>query len=320
MPGQEKGYIVGIGAANIDLMGRSRGPLVMEDSNPGFISMSVGGVTHNICENAARLGSKVKLITAVGDDLYGETIRRECREAGIDTDGFLVVPGESSSSYLSLHHRTGEMAVALSDMRVLQRLSADFLEDKADLLRRAGAIVMDTGLPEEVLHYIAGTYGEKIPIFIDPVSTAYARKLRGNLQGYHTVKPNLLETQVLAEMEIRTRRDLEEAAEKLLAQGLVRLVVSLGREGVYYRDREGASFLVKGRPMESIVNATGAGDAFMGGLLHAFLQRDPPEKALPFAVAASRMAISHRSTINPGISAQAVAAVMERDGITVERI
>lgn len=56
---QTERYVVGIGAANVDLMGRSREPLVMEDSNPGFISMSVGGVTHNICENAARMGAAV---------------------------------------------------------------------------------------------------------------------------------------------------------------------------------------------------------------------------------------------------------------------
>lgn len=309
--------IVGVGAANIDLMGRSRDALVMEDSNPGFISMSVGGVTHNICENAARLGAAVKLITAVGDDLYGEIIRGECLSAGIDTGGFLVVPGESSSTYLSLHHQTGEMAVALSDMRVLQRLSAAFLEEKREMLKSAAAIVMDTGLPEEILRYVADTYGKKIPIFADPVSTAYARKLRGKLRGYHTVKPNLLETEVLAGMEIKSRRDLERAADLLLSQGLVRLVVSLGREGVYYRDRDGVSLLARGRPMEQVVNATGAGDAFMGGLLYTFLRGDPPEKALPFAVAASRMAISHRNTINPEISKKAVEAVMERDEITV---
>lgn len=315
-----QGYAVGIGAANIDLMGRSRGPLVMEDSNPGFISMSVGGVTHNICENAARLGASVRLITAVGDDLYGETIRRECLAAGIDPGGFLVVPGESSSTYLSLHHQTGEMAVALSDMRVLQRLSVAYLEEKRELLNSAGAIVMDTGLPEEILFHVADTYGGDIPIFADPVSTAYARKLRGNLRGYHTIKPNLLETEVLAEMEIRSRQDLERAADLLLSQGLSRLVVSLGREGVYYRDKDGAALLARGKPMEQVVNTTGAGDAFLGGLLYAFLRGGPIEKALPFAVAASRMAISHRDTINPDISEKAVEEVMARDEITITQL
>lgn len=316
----DRPYIVGIGAANIDLMGRGRADLVMEDSNPGFISMSVGGVTHNICENAVKMGAKARLITAVGDDDLGDIIRRDCREAGIDTEDFLLVHGESSSSYISIHRPNGEMAVALSDMRVLQCLSAEFLEGKAELLSRAGAIVMDTGLPEEVLDYVTAAYGERIPIFIDPVSTTYARKLQGKLRGYHMVKPNLLETEILAGMKIRSRRDLGEAAGRLLDQGLVRLVVSLGRDGVYYRDRDGLALHVTGKPAEKVVNTTGAGDAFMGGLVCALLRGDPIEKALAFAVAASRMAIAHRRTINPHINAGSVTAVIEKDEITVIRL
>lgn len=316
---QSESYVVGVGAANIDLMGRSRAPLVMEDSNPGFIGISVGGVTHNICENAARMGAPVKLITATGDDVYGEKIRRECQAAGIDTSGFLIAEGHGSSIYLSLHHDTGEMAVAMSDMRVLQKLSVDFLAGKSSLLRGAGAIVIDCGLPEEVIRYLLTSYGPEVPIFADPVSTAYAKKLLGQVRGCHTLKPNLLETEILARMEIRDRKDLIAAAEKLLSQGLPRLVVSLGKNGSYYRDRDGLSFLVQGPPME-VVNATGAGDAFMGGLVYGWLQGFPPEKALPFATAASRLAIAHHQTINPAVTAENVLAVMERDGITVKEI
>ena len=310
--GREK-YVVGIGAANVDLMGRSRAPLVMEDSNPGFISMSVGGVTHNICENAARMGAPVKLITAVGDDIYGDRIRRECQAAGIDTSGFLVSEGDSSSIYLSLHDEEGDMAVAMSDMRVLQKLSVDFLGRRHGVIRGAGAIVMDAGLPEEVLEYVAATYGGEVPVFVDPVSTAYAKKLRGRLRGIHTLKPNLMEAEILAEMEIRTREDLEEAAGKLLAQGLQRLVVSMGKRGCYYRDREGLALTVQGEPVETVVNATGAGDAFMGGLVYAYLRDMPPGEALPFATAAARMAIAHQNTINPNISAENVWEVARRE-------
>ncbi|MCI8653587.1 MAG: winged helix-turn-helix transcriptional regulator [Angelakisella sp.] len=317
---QEERYIVGVGAANIDLMGRSRAPLVKEDSNPGFIGMSVGGVTHNICENAARMGAPVRLITVTGDDVYGEKIRWECQAAGIDTSGFMVVEGDSSSIYLSLHHDTGEMAIAMSDMRVLQKLSVEFLKGKSGILRGAGAIVADCGLPEEILQYLAAAYGPETPIFVDPVSTTYARKLVGHLRGFHTLKPNLLEAEILAGMTIDSRETLDEAAQRLLQQGLTQVVISLGKEGVYYRDQDGRALRAWGKPMDQVVNATGAGDAFMGGLAYAFLQGWPPEKTLPFAVAASRMAISHQSTINPGISAENVLAVMEQDGITIKEL
>ena len=45
------GYIVGIGAANLDVHGRSINSIRLRDSNPGRLNMSAGGVTRNILEN-----------------------------------------------------------------------------------------------------------------------------------------------------------------------------------------------------------------------------------------------------------------------------
>ena len=135
--------IVGIGAANVDIMGESAARLVMEDSNPGTLSVSVGGVTRNVCENTARLGLPTRLITTVGEDMYGEKIRSWCRECGIATDSFITLPGKNSSSYVSIHRSDGEMAVALSDMRILQELTPARLEPMRDKLSAAAAIVVD---------------------------------------------------------------------------------------------------------------------------------------------------------------------------------
>ena len=302
----DKPYILGIGAVNVDLMGRSRAPVVMEDSNPGFISISVGGVTHNICENAAKMGARVGMITAVGDDLYGTAVREHCQKNGVDTGSFYVARGHGSSIYLSIHQPDGDMAVAMSDMSVLQELPVSFLESRRELLEGAAAIVMDTGLPQEILDYVSRSWGGRIPLFVDPVSTAYARKLGGNLQGIHTVKPNLLEAQIMAGMEIATPQDLDRAAGRILDRGAERLFVSMGTRGVYYADRGGRRLTAAPKPLDRVVNATGAGDAFMAGLLYSFLQGYTLEETLDFSMAASVVAISHQATINPDMSAALV--------------
>ena len=77
------GYIAGIGAANVDIRGRSERKLIMGDSNPGTLYTTLGGVCRNICENLARLGSNVKLVTVVGDDENGRSILRGCEAAGM---------------------------------------------------------------------------------------------------------------------------------------------------------------------------------------------------------------------------------------------
>ena len=70
-------YIVGVGAANARPQRRVPcAPIHLRDSNPGHISLSAGGVTRNVCENLARLGADVKLLSCVGDDTFGAFIRR----------------------------------------------------------------------------------------------------------------------------------------------------------------------------------------------------------------------------------------------------
>lgn len=311
-------YVLGIGAANIDMMGRSGLPLVMEDSNPGIIGTSVGGVTHNVCANAARLGLEVKLITALGSDIHAGEIRRDCLEMGIDPSHSMVVPDHGSSVYLSLHNDMGEMALAVSDMRVLQHLSVDFLKKKQEIIAGAGAIMMDTGLPEDVLLYVTQTYGERIPIFVDPVSCTYARKLSGSLAGYHTIKPNRFELEELTGMSLSG--GLESACGHLIDRGTARVVVSLGRDGSFSLDRTGTAVRVRGEPLDSIANATGAGDAFMGGLLYASVHGLPPEETLLFASGVARLALLHPHTINPNVTVQAAWDEVEKGRLRAETL
>lgn len=62
----EVGYVAVAGAVNVDIGGRSAGPLVGRDSNPGTVTVSMGGVGRNIAHNLRMLGVKVSLLTALG--------------------------------------------------------------------------------------------------------------------------------------------------------------------------------------------------------------------------------------------------------------
>lgn len=295
------GYVVGIGAANVDMCGRSREPIIMEDSNPGRFTMSVGGVTRNICENAARLGARVQLITVIGDDVYGDIIARQCAGCGISLDNALVLPGENSSTYISIHDSNGEMSVAVSDMRILQKLTPEDLEKRERVIAGAAAIVMDGGLPKAVLDFVRERWGGSVPVFIDPVSTTYAQKLTDGLSGCHTVKPNRLEAEVLSGMKITDPDALELAAKRILELGAGRVVITLGSTGAYYMERGAAGRLYPTQPTE-VANATGAGDCFTGALIYGFLTQMEKDRLMTFAMTAASVALSHQRTIHPELA------------------
>ena len=97
-------YAVVVGGVNVDIGGRSYAKLVAADSNPGRVSISLGGVGRNIAHNMALMGLDVKLLTAMGDDIYGSRIAASCTELGIDASHALRVPDCATSTYLSLIH------------------------------------------------------------------------------------------------------------------------------------------------------------------------------------------------------------------------
>ena len=307
-------YAVGIGAANVDICGRSKNPIIMADSNPGAMSISLGGVTRNICENLARLGGSVKLISALGSDLYGHMIREESTAAGIDMSQCMTVEGHPSSTYMSLLDERGEMYVALSDMSVLQRMDMDFIKRRESMIKGARLLIFDPALPEAVVEGITSQYGDALPLFCDPVSSAYARRLKPYVGKIHTLKPNRMELTVLTGHDTDTPKGVKAACEILLCRGVKRIFVSMGHEGCLYMDSEGNVVQRALSPIENIANASGAGDAFTAAVIYSYLKGFGINRTIDYALAAGAVAVSAATTINPEISLELIEKIIIERG------
>ncbi|MFZ5966043.1 MAG: PfkB family carbohydrate kinase [Bacillota bacterium] len=304
----EKEYIAVVGGANMDIQGFTKASLIPKDSNPGKVKLSLGGVGRNIAENLTKLGIDAKLITALGDDLYGEKILEESRMSGIDMDHCIQFKGTSTSTYLSILNDTGDMEVAVSDMDIFDKLSFDLIRDKLHVVQNAKAIVLDTNLPEEILTYLVQHVKEK-KLFLDPVSTTKAKRVKNIIGSFHTIKPNRLEAEILSDMKITNASDLNKAAAFFLSQGVEKVFISLGKEGIFYADAAHSGCLPE-IPIK-VVNATGAGDAFMAGLIFGDFNQYNIKEQAQFAMAAAVMALSHENTINPMLSLENIENVIK---------
>jgi len=295
-------YAVVVGGVNVDIGGRSQEKLVAADSNPGKVSVSLGGVGRNIAHNMSLLGMDVKMLTAMGEDVYGARIAASCTELGIDASHALRLSDCATSTYLYIADADGEMALALSDMEVCDRITPSYLAANQQILQNAQVIVADTNIPAETLVYLAENCAA--PIFCDPVSTIKAEKLRPILNKIHTLKPNRLEAELLSGIPIHSKQDAEAAAKVLLEKGVQRVFLSMGADGVYGATAEQQIWL-DNLPGQ-MVNTTGCGDAFMAALVWAYLQDlDMKDTALA-GLAAAAIAMESPETINPAMSATAL--------------
>ncbi|MBQ7223681.1 MAG: bifunctional hydroxymethylpyrimidine kinase/phosphomethylpyrimidine kinase [Erysipelotrichaceae bacterium] len=308
---KDNGYVVGIGAANIDINGRSFDRVIIHDSNPGRMNMSVGGVSRNILENLSRLGVSCYLLGVVGSDLYGHKILEHSRSAGINMDHVRVVDNHVSSTYMSICDCDGNMALALSDMTIMKEMTVEYLQENDKLISGARAIVTDPSVPPQVMDHLLRTYSHRIPVFLDPVSIGYSKVIKEKTGYFHTIKPNRLEAGLLADIAIETEQDLETACRRLLEKGVQRVIISLGKDGCWYQDQQGnVSRCCLGR-VENLKNATGAGDAFMAGIIYGWLNELPITESLEFASAAGIMAIQSQDTVNRELDVEHICRIIK---------
>ena len=159
-------------------------------------------------------------------------------------------------------------------------------EKNLTLLNGAQLVVVDANIPQESIEFLAEHVTP--PIFADPVSVTKAKKFQGVLGKLHTLKPNRLEAELLSGIAIHNDDDLRRAAKALLDTGLHRVFISLGTQGVRAADHN-EMLELPCYPVH-VNNATGAGDAFVAGLVWAYLQgsgagRNPPRAGSAAAAA-----------------------------------
>lgn len=242
-----------IGGANSDIIATSFSAFVPGDSNPGTVRLTAGGVGRNIAHNLALLGDEVVFLTLFGGDDFGRFSAESCRKAHIDISLCDYAALGTRSCFLSINNCDGEMVGGVADMSAADGITPEWLAPKMEKLDNVDAFVADANIPVETLAYLID-HADK-PLYVDAVSGAKAAKIIEALtlsakKRFFTLKCNKIESAILADLK-----------------GVNRRFVSLGAEGLD---------VIKGDTKHHfpalpchVVNATGAGDALMAGIIHA---------------------------------------------------
>lgn len=301
-------YVTVLGGVNIDIQGFPNHKLILEDSNIGTVKVSLGGVGRNISENLVRLGINTKLISVLGDDIYGFKILEESAKIGLDMNDSMIIKGENTSIYLAVLDEENDMYIAINSMEILEKMSVDFIKEKYKTLRNSKLLVLDTNIPAKVLEYLLHKYNYK-DIFLDTVSVTKAIKVK-NLAGHiHTLKTNRLEVEAITGLAASDEESLIKNGDFLLEKGVIQIFITLGEKGVFYCNRDTMK-IIKPDNIKP-VNATGAGDAFMAALVYCYLSNIDIDAAAKFATSASIIALSHENTINPNMSVENIKLQMK---------
>lgn len=251
-----------------------------------------GGAPANVAVAASRLGAQASFMGSVGDDLFGDFIMRALEAEGVETD---AVSRQSSPTRTSL---------------AFVEVAED--GDRSFTFYRSSPAADELLSPEDVTpdlvsgsHFV--NFGS-IPLLKDPaaaaiyevarlsneagVPVAFDVNLRVHLwesadRAREAVAP-LLDRSTIVKMgddevePLLGTADFEEAARGLLERGVSLVLISLGSDGAFYA-MEDFSGEVPAFKVE-VVDATGAGDAFLAGTLVHLAEAEWDERRVREAV------------------------------------
>lgn len=245
-----------------------------------------GGAPANVAVAASRLGSEAAFVGSVGGDLFGDFILRALESEGVGTSGVrrCEPPTRTSLAFVEIS-ADGDRSFTFyrSDPAADELLSPQ--DVSADLL--SGASFLNFGSIPLIKDPVRSAVHEAVRLANDlDVPVAFDVNFREHLwkspeEAREVVDPLLGSSSIvkLSDDELLPLlgiSDVEEAAEFLLERGASLVLVSLGVEGAFYV-APGFSGRVPAYEVD-VVDATGAGDAFLAAALVHLADREPSEE------------------------------------------
>jgi 5-dehydro-2-deoxygluconokinase len=335
--------LISMGRACLDLYANEVGVPFPEIKN---FAAYVGGCPANVAVGARRMGLKVAMLSAVGDDPVGDFVCKFLQDEGIDTSFIYRKPG----------YRTGAAALAIEPpdrfpLIYYREKAADIQLDIDDVLAsplathapaRAARVLLlsGTGLSKEPSRSAtllaaeqARAMGTVTVLDLDLRTDqwhdprAYGVTMRAALPLVDMVIGTEDEIKAVtlreaAQMSVIGSQvssadvagDLDAAIERVLAGGPEVLVVKRGRAGASVVARGQPMVDVPGYPVE-IYNTLGAGDAFAGGFLYGYVHGWDLFKAARLGNAAGAIVVTRHACANSMPTMDEVMAfVGERGG------
>ena len=129
---------------------------------------------------------------------------------------------------------------------------------------------------------------------------------------FYSMKPNVMEAEVLSGLRIETEADLARVGDWFLSQGLEQLFITLNKDGVYYKSKEKEGIL-RPRGDLRLVSATGAGDSFSAAILLGCVRGLDIEEIARMGMAAASIAMESEQAVNSNINMKELKRRMRED-------
>ncbi|MDI3338575.1 ribokinase [Defluviimonas aestuarii] len=270
-----------------------RQPRIGETILGNSFVLGPGGKGSNQSVAAAMAGADVRFVTRLGRDAFAEIARATWAKAGVTADVTEDADSYTGAAYIFIEEATGNNAIIIAP-GAAGRISVGDVEARAEAISSAAIFLTQLEQPMAAARrgLEIARAGGAITILNPAPAAAIAPEM---LQLCDYVTPNESEAEGITGIAVRSIADAERAAGQLLEQGVGAAIITLGENGVLYRDRARCVH-VPAAAAGPVVETTGAGDAFNGAFAAELARGADPVAAVRFGCAGAGISVTRPGT------------------------
>ncbi len=240
----------------------------------GPIVLTAGGITANAGVTMSRLGMRVAVLTAVGDDPWGPLLTHQLQQEGVDTAMIDSRPDAATSATVVTVDPSGQRSF-LHHRGAHKQLNRSAILDRIDVFSQARALLLGyyslmPNLEGDLPEVLAAVRRRGCMTALDAAGDGGTMEpLSRSLPQLDVYVPSFAEAS--GQTGLSDPRRILDAYRACGAPGV--LGVKLGADGVLLSDRPGGYVELPAiEPPGAVVDTTGAGDSFYAGLLTGLLK------------------------------------------------
>ena len=270
-----------------------RAPRMGETIMGNSFALGPGGKGSNQAVAAARLGGDVSFISRLGDDAFADLAENTWTAAGVKSAAERDADSYTGAAYIFVEEQTGNNAIIVCPGAAANISVADIDARKA-LISSASVFVTQLEQPiTAAMRALEIAQAAGVTTILNPAPAAPLDDAVFALCQYAT--PNETETEELTGIPVSTIDDARKAADALLAKGVSNAVITLGEQGALLHNA-GMSQHVPAFNAGPVVETTGAGDAFNGGLAVGLAGGMTPLEAVRLGCATAAISVTRPGT------------------------
>ncbi len=283
-----------MGSFIVDLMMRApRLPLPGETVKGSLFKIGPGGKGSNQAIAAHRAGADTTIITQVGVDQFTALALDSFKGEGIDTEFIFKDPrAGTGAALIMVDEKSGQNKIVVT-LGACQTLSRENIDRAKDRIVHADIFLTQLETNLNVVEYSIGmAHSNGVPVILNPAPADTIPDALYPKIDYLT--PNESEASLLCGFTIENDEDFLKAGRILLDRGVKNVIFTVGKKGAFLYNAHTQKLY---SPFDvHVVDTTGAGDAFNGGLATALAEKMPLEDAIIFANAVASLKVTKLGT------------------------